>query len=320
MISVVRMYFLLMLLVVCLFMVGGCAQKTRAIPFAPQVEKHATEVQDENRLDNLSVETLIARAEQYRAQRKLSLAKLHYLQALKLEPESVPIYISLGTVLLEMGQVSQAGTAFADALTLDPGSFSALAGAAKAKRVEGLYPEAEELFRQALLIEPDNVEALTELAICYDVDGRYRQAEALYRQVISQSPQHASGFNNLGFNLLLQGAYTRAIDAFQGALARSPENLRARNNLAAAHILAGDEVKGLSMFKDTVGQAKAYNNVGYIYLVQKQWDRAEKAFSKALELSPDYYVKAAKNLDYLKTLIADQQEQNSNDPDNPEGR
>ncbi|PLX86945.1 MAG: hypothetical protein C0619_15930 [Desulfuromonas sp.] len=318
---VVRISSYLLLYAAFLVCAGGCAQKTRAVAFTPQVEEHAAEASDENRLDNLPVETLVARGEQYRAQRKLSLAKLHYLQALKLEPESVPIYISLGTVLLEMGQVSQASTAFADALALDPDSFAALAGTAKVKRFEGQYREAEKLFQQALLIEPDNVAALTELAICYDVDGRYQQAETLYRQVIKQNPELASGFNNLGFNLLLQGDYTQAIEAFQGALARTPENVRARNNLAAAHILAGDEVKGLSMFKDTMGQAKAYNNVGFIYLVQKHWDKAEKAFSKALELSPDYYVKAGKNLDYLKTLIADQQEQNSeNNPAKPEGQ
>ena len=66
--------------------------------------------------------------------------------------------------------------------------------------------------------------------------------------------------------------------------------------------MSGNEGQGLALFENTVGQAGAYNNVGYIYIIQKKWDNAEKAFARALELSPNYYVKSGKNLKYLNFL------------------
>lgn len=89
---------------------------------------------------------------------------------------------------------------------------------------------------------------------------------------------------------------------------RAPQDKRIKNNLASAYILSGNERQGLAFFENTVGQAGAYNNLGYIYLVQKDYKNAEKAFTKALELSPSYYIKAGKNLDYIKALNAGRSE------------
>lgn len=291
----------------CLLAAGGCAQQSKAIAFAPQVNGLATESASQETLKDLPLRTLLDKGQQLRTQGKFELAKLYYLQALQREPEMASIHVALGDVFLEQGQYAAAADVYARALTIDPDHYPALLGAGKAKRLTGECPAAETLFLQASQLRPAQPDLLTELAICYDAEGHYSQAEDLYRQVVELRPESASPRNNLGFNLLLQGDYPQAIEAFQSALSRAANNLKVRNNLAAAYILAGQEAKGVSLFRDTVGQAGAYNNVGYIYMVQQQWEKAESAFARALELSPDYYVKAGENLDYLKTLIAEQQ-------------
>ncbi len=75
-----------------------------------------------------------------------------------------------------------------------------------------------------------------------------------------------------------------------------------RNNLASAHLFRGNEQKALSLFEKTVGPAGSYNNLGFLYLTQGKYKKAEESFEKALELNPTFYVKARKNLDYLKEL------------------
>jgi Flp pilus assembly protein TadD len=298
----------LILVVVCLVLLSGCAQKAKTVAFTPPIDRHASEELEENKLNNLPLETLVARGEVYMAQGKLPLARLHYLKALDLAPESADIHTRLGRLFLKAGQTDQAGSAFANALELEPDSIRALVGAGKASRLRGKGQEAEEFFHRALLIRPEDPEVLTELAICYDANGKQAQAEMLYRRVTELLPDNSSAFNNLGFNYLLQEKYPEGVGAFQEALMRAPRDQRVQNNLAAACILSGNEGQGLALFENTVGQAGAYNNVGYIYLVQKKWTKAEKAFAKALELSPDYYVKAGRNLDHLKALHAGQSE------------
>lgn len=295
---------------VCLALLTGCAQKVKPVAFtSPPAEEIASEEVDENKLANLPVETLIARGNAYTEQGKLPLAKVHLLKALSLEPESADVYTGIGQMFLKMGQMDKARTAFENALVIDPESFQALVGAGKATRLRGAYDESEKHLHQALLLKPADPEVLTELAICYDSNGQQDKAESLYRQVTELMPESPSGLNNLGFNYLLQGKYPQAIRTFSEALEFAPHDGRVQNNLAAAYILSGSEAKGLALFGNTVGKAGAYNNVGYIYLSQKKWEKAEKAFAKALELNPEYYVKAGKNLDYLKALHAGQSEQ-----------
>ena len=108
---------------------------------------------------------------------------------------------------------------------------------------------------------------------------------------------------------MIHGAYPQAIDAFLEGSKLKREDRLIKNNLAAAYILNGNEARGLSLFASSIGQAGAYNNVGYIYMVQNRLQKAEAAFVKALELSPSYYVKAANNLDYLKSLAANKKTQ-----------
>ena len=103
---------------------------------------------------------------------------------------------------------------------------------------------------------------------------------------------------------MIHGAYPQAIDAFLTGTKLKRDDRRIKNNLAAAYILNGDEPQGLSLFSNNIGQAGAYNNVGYIYMTQNRFKKAEAAFVKALELNPSYYRKAALNLDYLKSLSA----------------
>ncbi|MEN8729182.1 MAG: tetratricopeptide repeat protein [Desulfuromonadales bacterium] len=287
-----------------LVLTSGCARQPKAVSFVPVAEQNLVEVDTEGKLENLPLETLIYKGRIYLQQENLSLAHLHLSKALTKTSDNVEVYQLLGELFMKQKQLGKAKTTFSKVHELNPENQTALLGLGKIYRLEGDCAKAESYLQQARKLAPNNPDVLTEMAICYDSLEQSAQAEKLYLRVVELQPANSSSFNNLGFHYMIHGAYPQAIDAFLAGSKLKREDRRIKNNLAAAYILNGDEVQGLSLFANSIGQAGAYNNAGYIYMVQNRWQKAEAAFVKALELNPSYYVKAARNLDYLKSLAA----------------
>ena len=88
-----------------------------------------------------------------------------------------------------------------------------------------------------------------------------------------------------------------------------PHALRIKNNLATAYALNGNRGKALKLFTDTIGEAAAHNNLGYLYLTQKKFDLAEEHLKNAIAISPRYYPKAEDNLNRLKQAVEAQNQQ-----------
>jgi len=283
---------------------GGCAPQPKMVAFKPMTSEISTEENATEKLADMSLETLLSKGSTYLAEGDLPLARLHLFKALTLAPDNIKVYQGLGELFLKMNQLKKAQTAYAEILKINPENEIALFGLGKAYRLEGDCVAAGNYLQQAEKLSPDNPDVLTEMAICYDKLEQSAQAEELYLRVAELQPVNPSSFNNLGFHYLIEGVYQPAIDAFLTGERFKPEDRRIRNNLAAAYILNGDEAQGLARFESSIGKAGAFNNVGYIYMVQNRWSKAEEAFVKALELNPSYYVKAAKNLDYLRRLSA----------------
>lgn len=292
--------------VVGCFVLCGCAAQPGAVSFAPLVEELPVAAAAEKKLENMPLETLVTKGIAYLEQGNFSLAQLHLLKALTLDPNNIEIYGYLGVLFLEMEKFDKAQTAFSAVLKNNPDNWQALLGMGKIYRLTGKNSEAEITLVQAQRVAPDAPEILTELAICYDTSGREVLAEKLYRQVTALLPGNPSPFNNLGFHYLIHGDYAQATTALLAANKMNTDDRRIKNNLAAAYLLSGNESCGLALFENSIGQAGALNNLGYIYMIQNNWQQAEAAFVQALERSPRYYVKAAKNLDYLRALLARQ--------------
>jgi Flp pilus assembly protein TadD len=287
-----------------LLLSGGCARQARTVAFAPISETGQSDQDTAGKLENMPLETLVGKGINYLEQGNFSLARLHLLKALTLDRDNVEIYGHLGELFLKMEKKEKALTAFAAVLKSRPDNVPALLGIGKLNRLKGDFSAAEEYLMRAQAVAPEDHEVLTELAICYDSSGQEALAEMLYLRVTELQPGNHSSFNNLGFHYLIQGTYPQAIAALLNARKLKLEDRVNTNNLAAAYILSGDNSRGLALFENSIGKAGAMNNVGYIHMIRNEWWKAEAAFKQALELSPRYYVKAARNLDYLRNLLA----------------
>ena len=112
-------------------------------------------------------------------------------------------------------------------------------------------------------------------------------------------------YNNLGISLFLDGRYEKAIDSFQEALKTEDPKGQIYNNLAMTLCKLGRYGEAFEVFKKGGNEAEAYNNLGYIYLLEGKNKEAIDAFEKALDLSPGFYVRAYENLNRAKTASPD---------------
>lgn len=276
----------------------GCAPTLEAN--TPSARDLIDPAQTEGSLADLPLEELLRRGQDHLGKRHLGLAQLHFTRALKLDERSTTAINGLGATLFIQEKYQDATKVFSKALEIDPTDPVALVGLGKSERSLGNLAKAREYLAKAMETRPMDSEVLTELAICHDLMNRWDLAEAIYRQVINLEPASASAFNNLGFNLSMQGHYPEAIEHFNQALQLAPTMSVARNNLAAAYILNDQRDKGRRLFDSELGEAAAYNNIGYLMMLQQRWDEAEMALNKAIELNPVFYARARNNLDQLQ--------------------
>ena len=289
----------------CALGLGGCthSQLTPIRADLPLTSGAQLSPDESRRLENLPPEEVLQMGKVALANSDYRLAAVYYSTVLNKEPKSMPARLGLGQAALAAGDYGTARTLIEEVLIVEPDSVPALTVRGRILSAAGQLDGAIADFSHALEKAPDNIVALTELAMTFDrIPDRVMDAEPLYRRVLELNPESAAARNNLGFNFLLQGRAEEAVTILSGALALDTKNPRILANLATAYLLKGDKSKALQVFRQTVGEAEAHNNIGYLYMTQSRWDEAESAFRKALELSPRYYVRAGANLERLHEL------------------
>lgn len=293
------------LIFLALFVFSGCMQPARNVKdFSTDVPKLSAEGNSDKQqsLTSRNPEELVFGGHAYLAAGNPTLARLHFVTALQKDPQSAEAYYGLGRVEYTTGNYQLALNSYERATVLQPKSIGPLLGQAQVLRQMNKYDSAIEKINAAMKLAPNDFRVLSELAVTYDLQGQERLAAPLYQELIRQAPDQAAIFNNLGINHLARNEYLEAVAAFHRAFELDSRDVRIRNNLAMAFALQGSEDQALRLFRETVGEAAAWNNLGYLYMTGKRYDEAERALTKAVELSPKYYPRAQENLDRLRKL------------------
>lgn len=294
------------LLLAVLAGLSGCSKSVRKVSSASIDETTLYALHDKessrDQMEQQSPEQLVTSGFVYLARRDFNLANMHFVMALQKDPRMASARTGVARIEQLQGNYAGAVMHYEQALQIEPTSLPALIGWAQSLRLDGKPGEAAEAISRAMNIDPNNLQVLAELATIYDLTGKEALAEPLYREIIERTPRQAMAYNNLGTSYLLRKEYAEAIIQFEQAVQLSPNDKQIRNNLATAYLLHGDSETALEIFKETVGEAAAYNNVGYLLLTQGRLDDAEEALKKALQIHPQFYTRAQENLDTLKRL------------------
>lgn len=139
--------------------------------------------------------------------------------------------------------------------------------------------EAVLAFMEAVRLDPDLAEAHFRLALGYESLGKREEAEAQYK---------------------------KAVEAYKKYFEQNPDD-------PEAHYALGQTYANLSQYSDAIREYREatklkeddpdiYYDLGVAHTKLAQYDLAAKAFSKSLEIDPDYY-RAQDGLDEAKEGI-----------------
>lgn len=258
------------------------------------------QVNPANKLKNLSVAQHLEQGREALLRGDTALSGFHFTLALAKDDKLLEGYLGLAESLIREKKYQSAEAVLEKALQVDDACVPAMARLGMLYRVLENNTEALRYLRKAGELDPDNAWLLTELAITIEKAGGAFQAEEYFWKSLELLPESAEALNNLGFNLLVQEKYGTAVPLLEKALRLDPGSKLARNNLALAYAFDGKHRQAFQAFESTVGAAGAYNNLGYLLMLQKQDGDAEKALSKAMELNPVFYARAKENLELLR--------------------
>jgi Flp pilus assembly protein TadD len=186
------------------------------------------------KLNPCDAEAYDALAQLWRDWDQAGLALGEAYRGLYCRPDSAPLYNTLGTVLLALGQAQNARHAFERALQIDSRAAFAMNNLCYMSLGEGDPETAQRFCARALAIEPTMTAAGINLGLAYAIGGDSPRAE----QQFGRGPDEAIGHFNVGVLRMSQGKYGAAAQAFDRASVAKPSYWIASRRAAQARGLA----------------------------------------------------------------------------------
>jgi Tfp pilus assembly protein PilF len=153
-------------------------------------------------------------------------AEHFYREALRLKPDHVDAWVSLGILLRALERYSEAEACHREALRLDPENFQATLGLGNALLLQSRYRDAAEVLRGALILNSQSAKAgmslgiaLLDLAEKHDAAGNFDAAKAHYEEALSLRPGDADARFQYARFLLRHGDFANGWKFYESRLA-----------------------------------------------------------------------------------------------------
>ncbi len=212
------------------------------------------------------------------------------------------------------GDLAEAVALYKQAIALDAQAVDGYVGLGIMNAKQKRLTAAEHYLGMSLEIEPDNAAALGYMGVVRDLQQSFEQAEYYHSSATKLAPTDATLLNNYGFSLLMQGKPAEAESLFRRALAEEKENAgRITNNLVIALARQARYDEALDLQVKTMDKKSALNNIGYIAMMNVDYDIAEKYFRDAIAAEPKGHEPAQANMRRLAELMAELEQARAND-------
>jgi serine/threonine-protein kinase len=210
-------------------------------------------------------------------------------QAVALNSQLAPAYITLGRLHDGAGEKDLAIQEFNTALKLDPLNADATLGLATAYEHAGRTQEAEGLFKKGIDLRPEYWDGYSRLALFYTAQGRYPEAEAQYRKAIRYAPDNAILLGNFGVLLYNMQKREEARVMYEKSIAASP-TYPSYSNLGMLDFEDGRYAEAAQLFEKALKlndrDYHIWNNLAVAYEHSSGWDaKARSTLEHAAELA-----------------------------------
>lgn len=276
-----------------------------------QKQETSTDIEKEisKKVPEMTAEGYEKLGDDYLKRGNIGMAFIQYDKALRLDPKQTGIRNKTGRLFLRRGLTDEAMREFEEILKNDPLNAPAYEGKGMVFIARSDFDTAKEHFRQAIHLDPERWQSHTLLGIIHDRQGEFEVAINEYHDAIKINPNSSILYNNLGMSYYLKGEYEKSVETLTKALKIEPTNRIFYNNagLALCKLKRYDEA--FTAFKKGGDEAGAYNNIGCVYMREQKYEEALLAFEKAIEIKPNYYVKAHENREMVKEAMEKQTRQ-----------
>nr|MBC8444786.1 tetratricopeptide repeat protein [Chloroflexota bacterium] len=211
----------------------------------------------------------------------------HYAQATSLSPNAAHLFSEWGLVYAMMRDYPRAIEKYEHSLAIDSlydRTYLFLGGVYMEMNE---LDKAKETYLNLVEVSPKSADAHSTLAYLYGKEGDIDRAIEETLQVLELATDKNmlyTSYKNLALFYQQTGMPDEALNAAQEALARAPESEQAAIQGLIAQLVAGGAA---SESEVTLQQ---YLSEGETALKSEQWQRAEEAYQKALELNPSLVV------------------------------
>jgi Tfp pilus assembly protein PilF len=156
--------------------------------------------------------------------------------------------------------------------------------AARMHESRGQEEQAETLYRAALSQDGRSVDAHRRLALLAAKNRRWDEADQHFRAALKLHPGDSRILADYGYLLYRQDRLLEAERSTRVALEGDPDNPRIINNLAMIVGRQGRYQESLTLFRQAGNEAQAQNNIAYLYAQRGEYELAEVAYVRSIEL------------------------------------
>lgn len=155
-------------------------------------------------------------------------------------PRKADVHTSLGIVLRKMNQDEEARDHYLEALRLNPESAAAHNNLGNLLNHHKQFEEALHHYEKATQLSETFAEGFNNRAAALLNLDRHDEAATHCEHAIRLKPEYAEAHNTLATALMRQGNYHRAIETLNHGLTLDPEYAEAHSNLGMMHLALGE--------------------------------------------------------------------------------
>jgi tetratricopeptide (TPR) repeat protein len=198
--------------------------------------------------EELSAESLFARAYSKQQNGDLEGAIADYTQAIRIKPDYVDAYNNRGNARSNQGDMAGAIVDYGEAIRIKPEYAKAYYNRGNARSDQGDKAGAIADYTEAIRIDPDHAYAYNNRGLARYAQGDIAGAIADYGEAIRIQPEYANAHENRGFIHYNRGNLAEAVADYDQAIELEPKSVNSYNNRGEVYFALGDYAKALADF------------------------------------------------------------------------